>query len=282
MIFSVQRDVSKDPLTLSQVAELLEIPRQQILKTKLPLIDEPRFYYGDVMSLREEITTKDSDPLIDEHLGSGCTQYGLEFFQANRKRLGKIRMIAIYHDSINAAVDGYFVPHKGFVSGVGTPHLVLKDFEGKEIWLDGLLCGYGGEGPRGSYSLLKECGFSDEVARVVEYAPIVKVLQDEDGNVDVITRSGIETGNDQNKGIYLTDSGVLHSKSRKPEDIDRFLPHPKEAEVHIGEGERFKTLLIRDESGREMWIEASKIIADCDIEWHPLSIKQAKDRKSVV
>ncbi len=78
--------------------------------------------------------------MILKDKGNGVTEESLDFFRAHRENLGKIVKV----EMINCRKKKY--------------PLRLTDNNGNEIWLSGCDSGYEGEGPLGTFKVLKELG----------------------------------------------------------------------------------------------------------------------------
>lgn len=120
--------------------------------------------------------------------GGKATYQSIDFFHMIKPMLGKILKATAGFGSLVT------VPHTIFFNGqfhndTVKYHLILNDDRGREVWLSGCNCGYGGEGPSGTHELLQEVGllssdidFSD--SPVCTYDRIEWVLNP-DGTVTV-------------------------------------------------------------------------------------------------
>ncbi len=75
--------------------------------------------------------------MILKDAGDGCTEFSISFFRQHHHQLGVITYIEM------TDCDDW--------------PLHIKDDAGNEIWLSGCTSGYGGEGPHGTHTILKEC-----------------------------------------------------------------------------------------------------------------------------
>lgn len=188
-------------VTFSEAAEWLQVTRETfrdwVEEGKIRPFTEHRgqlFHWRDVRALRRDLglgETTDADRLIDEHIG--VTRYSRAFFEENRHRLDKIDKVFIYKNDSDAAWDGFYRPHRdrykdGDFEQLEFPHMVLRDIHGKEMWLYGCNCGYGGEGPHGSMEILEKLGFEESLREEVRYSRVVKFFRRKDDSWEFIGR----------------------------------------------------------------------------------------------
>ncbi|BAU28240.1 helix-turn-helix protein [Aneurinibacillus soli] len=311
--------IKKNILTTSEVAELLGVTRQRInaiVKTKdlVPFKktgETSLFLLDDVINYKEN---KRSGPrtsiasmapeLFDR---SGSTYDSIDFFRENRHKLGQIVHAYAFFNPIDAAIHNFYVPSQHFKRGVflniETPHLVLVDTEGNEMWISGCNCGYGGTGPHGSQTVLQECGFPQkEIDNIFRYR-VVKLFKDPDGNVDVHVANSDYDGGTFDEGttsIYFRNDNLvlMHKPSRwskekneikTAERYQSFIPNPVRFEIYptyeqakeMGyvlpglDGSDFSReevyrVIIKDSSGRELWLNPhihtqTPILAQADL-----------------
>lgn len=283
-------------LTTSEVAEKLQVSRQRIntlVKTGelQPIKQTPHvslFFLADVEDYlkrkgRRLFIPNISPPFLYEK--SGTTSYSVNFFYENKHLLGDIRAVFAYFTDIDAALDNFFLPSDAYRYGslyhLEVPGLVLRDERGYEMWLNGCNCGYGGTGPNGTKTILKECGFSDEHINNVFCYRIVKLFKDENGNIEVYTRdSPFDRGCDYDIGhanLYLYKDHLVLIQNKNFRRIDHsktlerymaFLPNPTEflifptwqmAKEHgyvvpYLHGEEIYNIIIQDVKGNQIWL----------------------------
>lgn len=85
----------------------------------------------------------------------------------------------IYKNSTDAILQGFYkYKPNPYVQGLydihEVPHFIAKDKYGDEFRTSGLNCGYGGEGPRGTISILKQLGV-DNAERIVTGNAVVYI-----------------------------------------------------------------------------------------------------------
>lgn len=141
----------KNIISSNEACELLGISRQRLfnlVKTKelRPLIHEKAFSLflrKDIMALKYLTPFNTSAPIIDNSLSTTRT---VEFFHNNIDQLGKIESIFIFEHQIDAAINGFFIPYD-YVGNeelqfVRSPHFIIRDINGKELWLLNYNCEY--------------------------------------------------------------------------------------------------------------------------------------------
>lgn len=193
-------------LTTTEVAELLQISKPRVTK----LVDEGDlkpvkksaqgmlFIRADIDAYKRrkhlainETVMKLFEPLFDN---SHNTSNSIKFFYENRSKLDEIVSIFIYFDELDAVLDNFYIVSDaekyGELKYVETPYFVLRDINGREMWLSGCNCGYGGTGPGGTRTILRE--LKDEGTLDLTYEEIdnyrlyrkVKLIKEEDGKWD--------------------------------------------------------------------------------------------------
>lgn len=97
--------------------------------------------------------------------GHGVTRESLEFWQANRTKIGPVLSLECKNDlRVETGPLGYPLEYSCIVYG--------RD---GEIWLSGCTCGYGGTGPHGTARVLMDIGVPQKKAlrlmleKVVDY-----------------------------------------------------------------------------------------------------------------
>ncbi|MFZ5642522.1 MAG: helix-turn-helix domain-containing protein [Bacillota bacterium] len=283
-------------LTSSEVAERLEVSRQRVnalvktgeLKPVKQTSQVSLFFLADVEGyLRKKgkifLKPSISPPFLYDE--SGSTRKSKEFFENNRSLMGDICAIYVYFDEIDAALDNFFLPSSssryGNLHHVETPGLILKDTTGKEMWLGGCNCGYGGEGPHGSEYILKQLGFDEKHTDNVFKYRIVKFIKDENNNFEIYTRNSpfdfrTDYGSN-NAHLYFFENRLIliqtsHTFRTDPlkilERYMAFLPNPTEFTIFPSYdlakkhgyvvpglyGEIIYNIIIQDVSGRQLWL----------------------------
>lgn len=225
----------------------------------------------------------------------GVTHVCEDFFFENRDFLGEIACVSIFFEQFDAIINGNFrkaaeneiMPR---MCSLEAPHMVVRDTEGKEIWLSGCNCGYGGAGPNGSIRILKKIGVPSELLENVYYHNILHYYWDEDCGWQVrYEKSHIREcessvskykANNFYADIVLRDDNLVllekahhycfYDADPKPflEKYSQFIPSPirillltDEQAKRLGYIDYRKfgnaqiyNLIIIDSSGRELWL----------------------------
>lgn len=217
MLPDYERDFIKhNVLTSSEVAELIQITRQRVSAIVKSGEIEPikqtsqgmLFLRSDIEAYKKKKELGYTAPLVNSFYplydGSGSTHKSIEFFKENIEKLDRIESIFIFFDEIDAAIKHFFMASdlvkQGELRHVVTPHFVIKDINGQELWLGGCNCGYGGTGPHGSRTVLSmlrdsnrlsNFNYSDEQIDEILYNRVVNIFIDSEGNTEVIKRQSL-------------------------------------------------------------------------------------------
>lgn len=151
------------------------------------------FHQRNVEQMQKQVATErkgtESEYFIDER--KGITQYSKSFFHDHIDKLGDISHIFIYFYEADAAKDGFYRlersdKERGNFRDLESPNMIIRDTQGKEMWLYGCNCGYSGEGPHGSKDILAELGFPKEQQDHIFYHRVVKYFRKEDDSWEII------------------------------------------------------------------------------------------------
>ena len=92
---------------------------------------------------------------------------------------------------------------------------MIRDVEGKELWLDGCNCGYGGVEPRGSESVLNwlvkngRINLSSDKIREVFTERVINIFINDDNTAEVIGRESYVDSDDTGKvDAYYCDGRI--------------------------------------------------------------------------
>lgn len=155
----------KNIITSRESCELLGISRQQLfnlvkkgsLKTLIHEKAFALFLRKDVMSLKYYMPFNASARIIDD---SATVQQSIEFFRDNIDKLDNIESISIFKYKFDSASNGFFIPdnYVGIeeLRFIKSPHLVIRDIKGKELWIRNCSCGCIGEATQNSKNILLE------------------------------------------------------------------------------------------------------------------------------
>lgn len=299
MAEDIRSFLAENLLSTSEAAEILGVSRQRInnlVKSgKLSPVKQSSqgyiFLRGDVEALkaRNDYNVYFRKPQFIE---LGDTADSMAYFKKHISELNKIDSIYVYFDPIDAAYDWFFLPigqYYGKLQRVVTPHLVIRDITEQEMWLGGCNCGYLGEGPHGTESVLKELGLHEQQIKPVFSHRIVKYFFDQD-SIDVITSDGLfePSGSsqlglmDDQAFLYFVDNHLvlLQGNTYRTDKVAilrryrKFIPNPVEVIILTDEQaqhfsyrgpvdfgipglrEQLYNTIIRDSSGRELWLRA--------------------------
>ncbi|SHI31550.1 helix-turn-helix domain-containing protein [Clostridium intestinale] len=217
MLCNYEREFIKhNVLTSSEVAELIQTTRQRVSAiVKSGEIEPIKQTSQGMLFLRSDIEAykkkkelgyispleNSFNPIYDR---SGNTHKSIEFFEKNIDKLDQIESIFIFFDEIDAAIGNFYTASDllkiGELRYIETPHFIIKDINGQELWLGGCNCGYGGTGPHGSrkvLSILRDSkrlnsfNYSDEQIQEILYNRVVNIFIDSEGNTELIKRQSL-------------------------------------------------------------------------------------------
>ena len=293
---SIKKYIIDNVITTSEAAELLQVTKQAISlyvkEGKIQCLkNTPNgtlFFKPDIENFKEN-HKQINRPIIADY--SGNTGKSKEFFKNNISNLGEIIGIFIFFEDFDAILSGFYEVDNQFPTNllkqVNNPSFVIRDKNGKELWLNGVCCGYNGEGPRGAVSILKDLnlGFSEEILNKVKYYRVLQFLKDiENGQWEIHSHDSkikdIKSSIGTSAQVYFCrDKLVLLESPNVKWDIDpmlllekysSFIPDPTEIYVFesekqaqeygysIGELGTFRRkvfkMVITDKSGRQLWL----------------------------
>lgn len=296
-------------LTTSEAAEFLQVSRQRlsaIVKDGeiVPVKHNSQgmlFLRSDIQKYKTKRYVREMNnslttfhPIYD---ASGSTAKSIQFFEENIEQLSCIHSVYVYFDEIDAAFNNFYLCSNQYSTGslmhVEIPHLVIRDINGKELWLGACNCGYGGEGPHGTKTVLRrlrdgdrlKINYTDEQLEELIYHRVINIYTNESQYADVIFRESVINDNSYNFTARLFSLNnhlvLLQDNSISWDMRDRysyavldkyraFIPQPIEIIIfptyqmaldagYVGFS--FKSnvpqayrVIIRDTSGRELWL----------------------------
>lgn len=219
---------------------------------------------------------------------SGC----LDFYEKNRCHLGDIATVSVFFEEFDSIIRGNFqqLDENAMLPGfhyLVAPNMIIRDFEGKEIWLSGCNCGYSGEGPSGSMSILQQIGIDNDLAQKVYSNDILHYYFDEDFGWKVKCELShvreYECSSDISAMLYLRNGRLVLLQRNYPrfgfavnpklflEKYCQFAPNPQRILLlsdtqarnmgyvgYDGCGKSYPyNLVVIDESGREIWLHVN-------------------------
>lgn len=111
--------------------------------------------------------------IIKNDNGYGSADGDTQFFKENYSKINPIKKITAYFDYQNFLLTDYDVES-------GTT-FVAESWNGNQIHLTGLNCGYGGTSPSATAHILTKLGMDFDVAHKIKAYPELKVYFDKDG-----------------------------------------------------------------------------------------------------
>lgn len=299
--------IKHNVLTTVEVAEILQVSRTRVpgyvQEGKLPAIRKTSngllFLRADVEAFKRRqeldytINSKKDNIIFDE---SGSTHKSIEFFKANVSKLDEIISIFIYFEEIDAALDNFYKTNGatyGEIYKITTPHLIIRDINGKELWLSGCNCGYRGIGPGGTQKVLRALGFEGDIVEkyIFDYK-VVKLFKNINEEWEFVFHNGIfeEESYDSYKEFKAASAQLYEFKNNlvllqddyyvfetQPlkvlQKYRSFIPNPKEVLIFTTreQAEKFGYIapisrygisdydyynfIIVDNSGRQLWLK---------------------------
>lgn len=296
-------------LTTSEAAEFLQVSRQRISAiVKNGEIDPVKYNSQGMLFLRSDIQKYKMNkyvrvmncahttfhPIYD---ASGITAQSIRFFEEKIEELSRIHSVYVYFDEIDAVINNFYISSDLYSTGnlmhVDIPHLVIRDISGQELWLGACNCGYGGEGPHGTKTVLSrlrdsgrlKINYTDEQLEELIYQRVINIYTNESQPADVIFRESVINDNSydfkarlysfNNHLVLLQDNSISWDMRDRYscavlDKYRAFIPQPMEIVIfptyqmafNAGYvGFSFKSnapqayrLIIRDTSGRELWL----------------------------
>lgn len=302
---NLRKFINYNVLTTAEVGEILQITKQRIVnlvksEELLPVKQTTQgmlFLRADIEAYRKkknygirEYYSRRYTPIYDY---SGSTNKSINFFENNRDKLGEISAIFIYFDEYDAALDNFYIPSEdekyGELQFIDSPHMVIRDTNGQEIWLGGCNCGYGGEGPHGSIHILEKMKKEKDIILdkkeldEIKYNRIVKIFKESDGTFEIIAHDSpmekISNNNSNNLNLFLFRNNLVlvedtHSMWNRSNfsDLEKykdFIPEPVQVKLfntydqareegYVKLERSFQDsvyrLIIFDASGRQIWL----------------------------
>ena len=240
-------------------------------------------------------------PYVMHFEDSGSSRRTYEAFQRYRAELGTIMSVNVYFWDMDAVQAGYYLPSNRLAHGdlchVSVPTLILRGHDGQELWLNGANCGYGGEGPRTTGDILADCGVDEKLCEAVYRNQIVKFWRETTNNSwEVATEASpyhTTLSPESNAHAYLfwdpvtyalvlleeVDRWPSHDMEAIIEQYQSFIPEPDSVVVLEREqaerlglvyplsfgGPTVYTVMVRDRSGRQLWLCPSDLYSTRDI-----------------
>lgn len=305
LMFNAEDYVERNVLSTTEVSEILKVSRQRLSAlvkegTLTPVKKMPQvmlFLRQDIENylVRKKMGTETYSkrrniPIFDH---SGITQKSVSFYEKHINELNGIDSLFSYFVSLDAAIAGFYsidIEYPNGLAEIEIPHLVIRDIVGKELWLGGCNCGYGGEGPHGTFSILKnlrdsgnlKLKYTDEELEKLVYNQVIYIFSTDDGAETNFRMSDInEFQSDFAKPYYFRDHLVLLQcqtswvyQDKNPigliEQYNAFIPDPVEVIVfptieaakengYVGPNKFSRKddvyrIIIKDSSGRELWL----------------------------
>lgn len=224
------------------------------------------------------------------------TQKSVSFALEQLNQMSSISAVFIFFSTLDAVLHNFYVlsdhqPTLGELQDITVPHMIIRDSDGREMWLGGCNCGYGGEGPHGSESVLEYLGLSSELIEPIFTHDVVQYYRTPSG-WDINARPShfdrrregltIHNGN-ASLSMHRGQLVLLKTGPKFPHDSDSdlitleryqaFIPNPIELTIYKSKeeaiaggfydvnrqweyrGTRTYRVIIRDQSGRQLWLD---------------------------
>ncbi len=295
-------------MTTTEAASYLHMSRQRlgVLVKENKIVPIKKFPQGmiflrsDIYDYKNKNKQMHREVIFSEF--NGITRQSIEFYKQYIYQLDEIQYIFICFDDFDAIIRDFYEEDNFFFSetlrGIKVPSLVIRDINGKEIWLSGCKCGYGGTGPRGTIDILTDLMNknlislsvnSSELKDIIHTYRMIEIFFDRDSDHSefVFKESGRAEPYDfkgpLESSIYMKNSvPVLLQKNKAMTDNEEmffnvfrdFVPEPIQIMIYkdkraaredgyvLNDDVLSKRvgpfqLIIKDRSGRELWIQAS-------------------------
>lgn len=145
-----------------------------------------------------------------------------KYFKENIEELGIIKEISCAFNPSNLIFFEDEIENRSY-------HFVAKTYESNVLFLSGINCGYGGEGP-GSYErILTFLGVDEKIAEQISYSRASKVYFDREGNYT----------NWECPPFYIDDRDLVHKIDPKYCDVDL-----KARKIYLFNSERYLDKLV--------------------------------------
>lgn len=290
--------IENNILTTSESADLLGVHRNTITNlVKDGKIKPVKNSSGGMLFLRDDIEAYKRELTIgfkeihgeERILLDDCfNSYGsTQFFKDNINLLQDIQSIKIYFDRMDAINDGYYIPSAqdkiGEVMSLNSPHMVITDATGREMWLNSCLCGYLGVGSRHTEEVLNLLHIPEKDIENIFAYRVVKFVKDLSGNMECYpSHSKFEDVIEGFTPYFFRGNLVLiHNKSSYSWDYNMeavlktfgsFISNPTEViifpnrKIAMDNGYKYYNyngtlreqgyrLIIIDSSGRQLWLD---------------------------
>lgn len=293
----LREQIRREVYFSSEAANYLNVSRQQINNiVKSGGLTPIKVSAGGSLFLKEDLDAYANKKSIENLfvskniIGDGVTRISKKFFFDEMKDYERITEIFAYYNSNDAINDGFYTtfeyPQRNLLMKLKAPTMIIRYDNLDEYWFDGFNSGYGGEGPHGTYDVLKELGVDKKDAELVFTCQWVKYFK-EDGKWRVMYqhRNEAESENEWqcdfgfHAEIYSFNQNLVmiqqeYNKSWIEDEPVNFLksyfhfvPVPVSVTIYSREkakqtghyicstvNEIYYQLVIKDRSGRELWI----------------------------
>lgn len=304
--FAMRDFIKYNILTTSEAAALLELSKASLSKlvddqSIKPVKKSPQGY----LFLRSDIEAYQRSrkliPITDDTKKAplmeldGNTLQCKEFFKKHRHELDDIIAIYIYFDKFDAILDNFYIesPSENYneLHRLYNPYFVLRDITGKELWLGGCNCGYGGVGPNGSAAILRylrdegtldDIHFSDDAIEELKWNRKITLIKDVNDNWDITVSDssicdakGASLFNFHNHLVLIQDANeyLITSPLTVLEAYRAFIPNPEKIMIFPNDNlaEQYQYVLYRnygsikktvyniiitDATQRQIWLRA--------------------------
>lgn len=145
----------------------------------------------------------------------GITRRSIALFRESRGEFDAFVEAWAFKWEQDAVEHGFFQVHESgdqpevHLHHTESPGLVLQDAVGHQLWLSGCSCGYGGEGPSGSQTVLREAGFSKDAIEAIPYYDVLHLRSDSPEPTVIRKRSLYDFGGIDGDSYRISDDRMF-------------------------------------------------------------------------
>lgn len=296
----IMREFIKDNvLSTMESCKLLGVSRQtfnQYIKDEkaIPakvIANGMLFYKEDIIDLADEKYKRRNarnKRMRTQIRGNGSIEKSISYLKEQIENKDDVVSVKLYFESNDAIIDGYYnVEGSDEIMDklvrVSAPHAVITLKGDKELWVDGLLCGYIGGGPGGSKRFLKYLDVADDEISKLHSAAIIEYYKQDGiwkGECFKSRREQVNQENDEygTRRIFMFNGNlVLIQDDCRQWDSDpvgflrefqSFVSKPASVTIYsrkeaLSSGHYYASIgnsncyqiVIKDVAGREIWMQ---------------------------
>lgn len=266
---SIRNTITLNVLTTAEAAERLNVSKQRIsaMVKEGKLTPVKRDSQGMMFLLAEIIDYQFRNPTRDMSKYffdmNDSTTSNLNYYKENIDKLGDLRQIHIFYYDYDAVINNFYSEGDMFLTpqlrNIAAPRMVIRDVQGKEMWLGGCDCGHMGIGAHGTMKILMDLNArgkmplpcpEEELENVIFFNTVVNLFIDSETEKTHFTstkRSVMDKGRPSMTSYMNTDEIYLHNSNpvflqdtyyifRDEEEFFNhyrsFVPNPKEILIY--------------------------------------------------